>query len=209
MRTRNIAGLMLFLLFLALPARAQFVSVAGGALFPQDRSAAAVQGRVGGPALANFNRPSIITADAGAGLLPFLSAGVHYSFSEPRLSLSRGDSFGSRADVDLKAHTVTLDARLRTPQAFGFRAFGLLGGGFTRFNLNVRNQVEVPFPGGAPSSITTPVFTYGGGVEQSVLPYVRLKFEVRDYVAPISERFFQPGGAWHRVAIVGGITLGR
>lgn len=192
-----------------MPARAQFISVAGGGVFPQDRSAAPPPGQVGGPAISDFRRAGIITADAGAGIFPFVTAGVHYSYARPQLFLRRGDAFGSSADVDLKAHTVTFDTRVRTPQAFGFRAYGLAGGGITRFNLDPRRQVEVPFPGGAPSSVTSGVFTFGGGVEQSVLPYVRLKVEVRDYLGAIPKALFQPGGTWHRVAVVGGLTLGR
>ncbi len=208
-RAAGKASLVLFLLCLAPPAWGQFIAVAAGGVFSQDRSAAAPSGRVGGPALSDFSRAGIITVDAGASVFPFVTAGVHYSFSRPELFLRRGDAFGSSALVDLGTHTVTFDARVRTPQAFGFRVYGLAGGGFSRFNLDIKRQVEVPFPSGAPRSLTSPVFTFGGGVEQSVLPLVRLKLEVRDYLTPISERLFQPGGAWHRVVMVGGLVVGR
>ena len=91
----------------------------------------------------------------------------------------------------------------------GSRLYGLVGGGFTRFSVDVKQVVEVPFPGGDPDKVISPVFTVGGGIEKSVAPLVHLKLEVRDYVTPISKDFFQPGGAWHRVAVIGGIVLGR
>jgi len=75
--------------------------------------------------------------------------------------------------------------------------------------LNVKNQTEVPFPGGTPGNITSPVFTYGGGVEKKLVPLVRARFEVRDYLTPISDQLFRPGGSWHRVGVVAGVVLGR
>ena len=208
MRSGKLFWLILGFISLAPAARGQYVSVAGGGLFSQDRGAAAPSGRVGGPASAEFSASGIAAVDAGLGLLPFLGAGLHYSYARPVLSLRRGDAFGSSALVRLGAHTVTADARLRTPQIYGFRLYGLAGVGLTRFLLDVKRQVEVPFPGGAPDSVLSPVFTFAGGVEKSIAPLVRWKIEARDYVTPISEKFFQPGGAWHRVAVLGGIVFG-
>jgi hypothetical protein len=98
---------------------------------------------------------------------------------------------------------------MRTPEAFGFRVYGLVGGGFTRFTVNVKQVVETPFPEGVPDNVISPVFTFGGGIEKSVFPLLRLKFEVRDYMTAISKDFFSPGGSWHRLAVFGGIVLGR
>lgn len=143
------------------------------------------------------------------GFFPFLSAGLHYSFSRPEFELRRGDAFGSSALVDLSVHTITFEARLHTPEVSSYRLYGLLGGGFSRFALDVTRAVEVPFPRGAPDNIFSPVFTFGGGIEKSLSLLVRWKLEVRDYVTPISRQLFDAGGAWHRPAILGGIVLGR
>jgi hypothetical protein len=164
---------------------------------------------VGGPALSDFGRSGLLAVDAGIGFLPFLGANLDYSYSSPSLVLRRGDAFGSSAVTDLGAHTLTFDARLHTPHFAGFRFYGLVGGGFTRFSVNLKQLVEVPFPGGDPDNVISPVFTVGGGIEKSVAPLVHLKLEARDYVTPISRDFFQPGGAWHRFAVIGGIVLGR
>ena len=208
MKSGRVFWLILLLISLGPAARGQYVSVAGGGLFSPDSSAAAPAVRVGVPASAEFSASGIAAVDAGLGLLPFLGAGLHYSYARPELSLRRGDAFGSSALVRLGAHTVTVDARLRSPQIYGFRLYGLAGVGVTRFLLDVKRQVEVPFPGGAPDSVLSPVLTFAGGVERSIVPLVRWKAEVRDYVTPISEKFFQPGGAWHRVAVLGGIVFG-
>lgn len=189
-----------FVILLTLAAQAQFVSVSGGGVVTQDRNATA---------RADFSASPILAVDAGLPIFPFVTGGVHYSYSRPELSLFRGDAFGSRATVGLQANTLTFDARVHTPQFSGWRLYGLAGVGLTRFGLNVKQQLETPFPGGAPNSVTSPVFTYGGGVERSVLPLVRLKFEVRDYLTGISQRFFPPGGTFHRTSVVGGIVFGR
>ena len=189
-------------------ARAQYIAFGAGGLFPQDQSGDAAGG-VGGPALSEFGNSGLLAVDAGIGFLPFLGAGLHYSYSSPSLLLRRGDAFGSSAITDLGAHTLTFDARLHTPHFAGFRLYGLVGGGFTRFSVDVKQVVEVPFPGGDPDKVISPVFTVGGGIEKSVAPLVHLKFEARDYVTPISKNFYAPGGAWHRVAVMGGIVFGR
>ena len=190
-------------------AHTQFIAVGGGGLLPQNLSAPPPAGRVGGPAGADFSRSGILAVDAGIGFFPFLTGGLHYSFSRPELFLRRGDAFGSSARVDLGAHTIAFDGRFRTPQVAGFRLYALAGVGFTRFHLNVKQAVEVPFPRGAPDNVLTPVGTFGGGIERSIAPFLHLKLEARDYVTPISEQFFRPGGVWHRVAVIGGIVLGR
>ena len=199
------------LLLMPTLAPAQYFSVGVGGLFSQGRSAALANplaGNVLGTASADFSKTGILTLDAGTSVLPFMTAGVHYSFSRPELTLRRGDAFGSSAVADLNAHTLTFDARLRAPRVVGLRPYGLAGVGFTRFNMSVRNQVEVAFPGGA-GSVTSPVFTFGAGVERKLLPLVGAKLEVRDYLSPLSEKFYQPGGSWNRVAVIVGLVLGR
>ncbi len=143
------------------------------------------------------------------GLLPFLGGEIHYSHSTPELMLRRADAFGSSARIDLGSHTLTFDGRLRTPELFGVRLYGLLGAGLSRFSLNVKQQVEQPFPKGAPEDLLAPVLTYGGGFEKGLTPLVRWKFEVRDDVSPIPEELFGPGGSWHRVQTTVGIVIGR
>ncbi|MBI4442393.1 MAG: hypothetical protein HY649_03335 [Acidobacteria bacterium] len=198
-----------FIISLAVPARAQFISIGGGELFSQDLRSEAQPGLVGGPARSEFDRSGLLAVDVGFPVLPFLGAGLHYSYSRPALFLQRGDAFGSSAQLQLRSHTLTFDARLRTPQAFGVRLYALAGIGLSRFNLDVQQLVEVPFPGNTPEGILSPVFAFGGGVEKTIFPMIRVKLEVRDYVTPISEDLFRPGGGWHRVAVIGGIVLGR
>jgi hypothetical protein len=200
--------LAILLVVSASTARAQYVAFGAGGLFPQDQSGDGAGG-VGGPALSEFGNSGLLAVDAGIGFLPFLGMGLHYSYSSPELILRRGDAVGSSAVTDLGSHTLTFDARLRTPHFAGVRLYGLVGGGFTRFSVAVKQVVEVPFPGGDPDNVISPVFTMGGGIEKSVAPLLHLKFEVRDYVTPISRDFYGPGGAWHRVAVIGGIVLGR
>ncbi len=192
-------------LLVTLAAHAQFVSVSGGGVVTQDRTASAGLGT----ARADFSSSPIVAADAGLPIFPLVTGGVHYSYSRPGLSLFRGDAFGSRAEVGLQANTLTFDARVHTPQFSGWRLYGLAGVGFTRFTLDVNQQVESPFPSGAPNSVTSPVFTYGGGLERKVVPLVRLKLEVRDYLTGLSNRFFTPGGTFHRTAVLGGVVFGR
>ena len=189
-------------------AHAQYIAFGAGGLFPQDQSGDGASS-IGGLATSDFGRSGLLAVDAGIGFLPFLGAGLHYSYSSPELVLRRGDAFGSSAKADLGSHTLTFDARLRTPHIAGFRLYGLAGGGFTRFTVNLKQVVEDPFPSGEPDNVLSPVFTLGGGIEKSVAPLVHLKLEVRDYVTPISRDFFHPGGAWHRVAVIGGIVFGR
>lgn len=209
MKLRTVSSLILLSFSVAPIASAQFISVSGGGLFPQSLSSSAPAGRVGGADRADFSNPLIVAVDGGIGFLPFLGVGVHYSHARPELTLRRGDAFGSSAIVDLSANTLTFDARLHTPRFFGFRGYAFAGAGFTRFSLNVKSQVEVPFPKGVPDSLTAPVGTFGGGVEKKLFPLLAGKLEVRDYLTPIPDTLFLPGGMWHRVAIFGGIVLGR
>jgi len=53
------------------------------------------------------------------------------------------------------------------------------------------------------------VFTFGGGVEHRLAPLVRLKLEVRDYVGSTLSRLLAGEGAWHRVAVIGGLVVGK
>ncbi|MBI1955855.1 MAG: hypothetical protein HYS38_05630 [Acidobacteria bacterium] len=220
MRLRAVCGLILFFVGVVPVARGQYLAIGGGGVFSQDLSSESqilplastqpTQIPISvGSGHSNFTASGLLAVDAGIGFFPLFSAGLHYSYARPELSLTRGDFFGSSALVNLSAHTLTFDARLRTPEIVGYHLYGLLGGGFSRFTLDVKRQVEVPFPGGAPDDALSPVFTFGGGIEKSVSPLVRLKLEVRDYVTGVSETLFRPGGAWHRVAVIGGIVLGR
>lgn len=193
----------------ALSARAQFVAFSVGGLLSQDLSSETPQGQIGGPARSQFDNGGMYAIEAGFPLLPFVGGAVHYSHSRPELSLSRGDAFGSSARAELPTHTLTFDARLRTPELAGVRLYGLAGVGFSRFSLEVKQAVEVPFPAGAPDRVVSPVFTYGGGVQKSLLPGVGIKLEVRDYWTAASEDLFRPGGGWHRVAVMVGVVLGR
>lgn len=188
---------------------AQYVSVAVGALFPQNLSGGATPGSVGGQASANFTKSPIFTADGGFNFLPFIGAGLHYSYAKPELDLRRSDAFGSRAVAEVAAQTITFDLRVNSVKFNGFRVYGFGGVGVSRFNLNVKSQVEVPFPKGVPGDLVGPVGTFGGGIERSFFPYLATKLEIRDYITPISSNIYVPGGMWHRVAIVGGIRFGR
>ena len=145
--------------------RAQFVAVGGGMVSARDRAAPASS--------SDFQRSALVALDAGTSVLPFVTAGVHYSFTRPEVLFRRNDMFGSRALLDLGTHTLTFDARLRTPTLRGWRLYGLAGVGLARFNPDVKSQIEVPFPGAPPKSETKPVFTFGGGVEHRLAPLVR------------------------------------
>jgi hypothetical protein len=199
-RPSTALALLFFCFLAAAPASAQFISIAGGGLFPQDR-------QEGGDS-ATFGNASMFTFDAGTSVFPFVTAGVHYSRARPDFTVTRATPAFS-AQGDFTAHTLTFDARLRTPQAFGIRLYGLAGVGLSRFVVDLRDVTGTVSPPGVPENATLGVFTYGGGIERSVVPLVRLKLEVRDYVSSVPDRFFPPGGSWHRVAVVGGITLGR
>jgi len=190
-------------------ARGQYVAVSAGRIFPQDLSAPPAAGSVGGPARSEFSSSAMLSVDAGIGFLPLIGAGLHYSFSRPELLLRRPDSFGSSAVVELASHTLTFDVSLHTPAFSGFRLYGLVGVGFSRFHLDVKKQVEVPFPGGAPVNLLAPVFAYGAGIERSLAPFIRWKLEARDDISPIPKDLFGPQGAWHRPQVSAGIIIGR
>ena len=178
-------------------ASAQFVSIGGGAVFPQDR-----QGTAAGATIvtANWGRSGIVTLDAGMGFLPLLAGSLHYSYARP--DLFRSGSFGT-ALSRVGTHTLTLDARLRSPEIGGLRVFGFAGVGFSRANAGLATAVSLS------TRDTFPVFTFGGGVEKRIAPLLHVKGELRDYLSGIPESLFSPGGSWHRVAATGGITLGR
>jgi hypothetical protein len=108
----------------------------------------------------------------------------------------------------VSAKTFTFETRFRSPFYSSFRFFGLGGAGITRFGLDVKTEIENPFPGGAPGGLTAFVFTYGGGIERHIHQLLHLRLEVRDYVSPVPSELYRPGGLWHRVAVMGGITLG-
>jgi hypothetical protein len=193
--------LLLFLFSFSSSARAQFIGFTGGASLPRDLGGASAE-------RSEFSRRGYFAVDFGMRAFPLVNMGVHFSSTGTDAQLRRGDALGSGANVDLSAKTVTFDTRLRSPFVSSFRFFGLAGAGVTRFGLDVQQAVENPFPAGAPGGITSFVFTYGGGVERHLHQLVHLRFEVRDYVSPVSTQLFRPGGLWHRVAVSGGITIG-
>jgi opacity protein-like surface antigen len=195
-----------FLLFLcASSAHAQFVGIAGGRNLPRDLGSGSAE-------RSDFNNGGYFALDVGLRPFRLITMGVHFSLAGSDLRLERGDVrgdvLGSRADVGLSAKTVTFDTRVRSPFVSSFRFFGLAGAGVARYGLDVRQAAGNPFPAGAPGGVTSFVFTYGGGVERHLHQLVDLRFEVRDYVSPVSTELYRPGGLWHRVAVSGGITIG-
>ncbi|MEE8177211.1 MAG: outer membrane beta-barrel protein [Acidobacteriota bacterium] len=202
-----LCGILLFFCVAQL-AQGQFLGIGGGGLFSKDLGGGTAAGPVPGSARSEFGNGRIFTLDVGTRVYPYVSSGLHYSFSSADMLLVRGDAFGSSAEAELSAHTITFDTRVRTPSAKRFRFYGLAGVGITRFGLDVKSELEVPFPGGAPDNVTSFVITYGAGFERHLRQLVHLRLEVRDYQTFISDQLFQPGGAWHRVAVIGGITVG-
>ena len=202
--TRRSSLLLLLLLCLSSAAHAQFLGIAGGRNFPQDLG----RPSSGASPRSEFGHGGFFSLDVGLPAFRFVTMGVHYSSSGSDLRLERGDAFGSRADAHLSAKTVTFDTRVRSPFVSSFRFFGLGGAGVTHFGLDVNQAVENPFPGGAPGGLTSFVFTYGGGIERHLRQLAHLRIEVRDYVSPVSTQLYRPGGLWHRVAVIGGITIG-
>jgi len=197
-------ALLVWLLCVSSAAQAQFLGIAGGRSFPQDLGRASAQSSP----RSEFRHGGYFALDFGLRAFPFVNMGGHFSSSGSDLRMERGDTLGSRAEVRLSAKTVTFDTRVRSPFVSSFRFFGLAGAGVSRFGLDVRQAVENPFPGGAPGGATSFVFTYGGGVERHLRQLVHLRFELRDYLSPVSTQLYRPGGLWHRVAVVGGITIG-
>src|SRR5579885_654286 len=210
MKLWKLSGLLLLAAFLAPAANAQYISVSGGGLFPQSLSGTATRGNFVGTARADFDHTSVLAAEAGFGFLPFIGMDVHYSHSKPSLNLQIGDILGSSALADLDSNTVTLDLRVRPPSAFGFRPFAFVGGGFSQFSLEVKNQVAAPFPNGVPGNLYAPVISYGGGFDYKFIPLVGARLELRDdVITNISNKIYQPEGSWHRLAVPVGIVLGR
>jgi hypothetical protein len=161
-----------------------------------------------GSARTHFDSGGIFALDAGTRIFPFVSAGLHYSSSKTDVRIEREDAIGSSAEGELSAHTFTLDFKARTPSFFTFRLFGLAGAGLTRLGLDVESEVENPFPGGAPDNLNAFVFTYAVGVEKHLNQLVHLRVEARNYLTPVSEQLFGPGGRWRRPAVIAGITVG-
>jgi len=186
-------------------AQAQFIGFAGGRNLPRDLG-------TGSSERSGFDNGGYFALDVGLRRFRLVTLGVHFSLAGSDLRLERGDvrgdALGSRADVDLSAKSVTFDTRLRSPFVSSFRVFGLAGAGVARYGLDVKQAVENPFPSGVPGGITSFVFTYGGGIERHLHQLVHLRFEMRDYVSPVSTQLYRPGGLWHRVAVSGGITIG-
>ena len=189
-------------LFLYVPsAQAQFIGFAGGGNLPRDLGQGSLE-------TSDFDNSGYFAVDVGLRRIGLVTMGVHYSSAGSDLRLDRGDALGSSAELDLSHKTVTFDTRVRSPFVSSLRFFGLAGAGVTRFGVDVKQAVENPFPQGVPGGITSFVFTYGGGVERHLHQLVHLRFEVRDYVSPVSDQIYRPGGLWHRLAVSGGITIG-
>ncbi|MBI4444014.1 MAG: hypothetical protein HY649_11660 [Acidobacteria bacterium] len=200
MKAAKILWRLLLFVGMAPAAFGQFLGISGGWLQPQNLASVTAR--------SNISSAGIFTLDAGVRVFPYVTAGLHYSSFASDLLLERGDFLGSSAEVELRARTFTFDTRLRSPFVSGFRFYGLAGVGITRFGMDVKRSVEVPFPGGAPDGITSFAFTYGGGLERHLRQLLHLKLEVRDYRTPISDQLFRPGGSWHRLAVIGGFTIG-
>lgn len=201
-----IAGMMIW----AAGARAQYFGVGLGRSFGDDlRGAASGAVSALNPLSAGIRDGNTLVLEAGANYARFLRSGIHYNYSRPEGFLTRGDAFGSRADLQLRAHTLTFDLGVRTPEFAGFRLYGVGGVGAGRFNIEVTRQVEAPFPAGPPDNLVVPVVAYGGGLEHQFLPGVRWKVEVRNERTSAPEDFFRPGGAWNRILVAGGLVLGR
>lgn len=194
-------ALLLLLLLCGSSAHAQFVGVTVGRNLPLD-----LGGRTS--ERSEFPHGGYFAADFGMRAFPLVNMGVHFSSAGSDARLLRGDALGSRSDVDLSARTVTFDTRVRSPFVSRFRFFGFAGAGVTRFSLDVRQEVENPFPDGAPGGLTSFVFTYGGGIERHLRQLLHLRLEVRNYVSPVSNHLYRPGGLWHRLTVSGGITIG-
>ena len=195
---------------LQLSLHAQYLGIGLGRSFGTDLNAAASSTPSAlNPLSAGLRDSNVLTIEAGGSFLRYLRSGIHYGYARPEAFLSRGDAFGSRAELQLRAHVLTFDIGLRTPELAGLRLFGVAGAGVGRFNIEVLDQVEVPFPSGPPDSLVVPVLAYGGGVEQEFLPGVRWKAELRDEWTSAPEDLFRPGGSWHRVLLSAGLVFGR
>jgi hypothetical protein len=201
MSSQQILAVLLAVALWPVAGQSQYIAIGGGGVLSQTLTGT-------GPERAAFDRTGIFTLEGGAWFLPLIGAQIHYSYSNPEMFLQRADAFGSSARLSLGIHTITFDGRLHTPEIAGFRLYGLLGGGFSRINLTVKEQLETPFPSGAPSDLRAPVGAFGAGLEKSFAPFLRWKIEVRDDVHPIPKTFLPSGGAWHRTQIVSGIVIG-
>ncbi len=210
MKVKPIYSLILFCLCFTPAAHAQHISVAVGGLIPKSPSGSGTVASIFQSA--DFRKSPIVTVDAGAGFLPLVDANVHYSYSQPDVSIRKSGiagSPGSTAEVGLGGHTVTIEAQVHPPRPLRFGLYGFAGAGVTRFQVDLKSQSGSPFPSGLPDVITSPVFTFGVGVEKKLLPLIAAKVELRDYTGSVPKKLYDPGGAWNRVAIVAGIVLGR
>jgi hypothetical protein len=207
--------LLVFLVCFARPCNAQFVSVSAGGLLPHDRSVGAPN-----PASSSFNTSWQVAADGGVPVFPFVVAAVHYSYARPGVFLAWAGQ--NTALFNLAQHNLVFEGRLRTPTLLNWRFYALAGVGFSHFSSLLPPCPSVQTSGGTftwvnstsflppcASTQTKPMFTFGGGIEHSILPLLRLKIEARDYVTSGLESLLMPGGAWHRTAVLGGIVVGR
>ena len=204
-----IAAIILFILS-GYSAHAQYFGIGLGRMFGDDLRAAAssLPGALN-PLSAGIREGNTLVLEGGVNYLRFLRTGLHYNYSRPEGFLKLGDLLGSSAELQLRAHTLTFDIGVRSPEFAGFRLFGIAGAGAGRFNIEVQDTVAVPFPSGPPEDLVVPVAAFGGGIEHQFMPGMRWKVEARDEWTSAPEDLFRPGGSWHRVLVSAGIVLGR
>jgi hypothetical protein len=189
-----------------LPARAQYGAITLGG---QVGSSIVAPTAAGGQTEVDFEAEKVLGLDFGWGPSRYFGFVVHYSHATPEVTLRRGDAIGSSATADVSTHTLTLDGRIHSPTFARFRLYGFVGGGLSRFNVDIQEQVELPFPDGVPDSLVAPVLTYGGGVERIFFPYLRWRMEVRNDVSALPEEFVPGDHRWNRTQAVAGLVIGR
>jgi hypothetical protein len=196
---------LLALLLIAFPAtgRAPYVSIAVGGQPGKTINAET------GAARADFDTATVFGVGFGWGPIPYAGLQAYYSHATPELTWSRGDALGSRAVADISTHTLTLEGRIHTPTFARFRLYGFVGGGASRFNVDIKEQLEVPFPGGEPDSVVSSVLTYGGGVERIFFPYLRWRLEVRNNVSDLPDELLLGDRKWNRPQFAAGILIGK
>ena len=98
-------------------AQAQYLGIGLGRSFGDDLGAAAggVPGALN-PLSAGIREGNTLVLEAGANYLRFLRTGIHYNYSRPEGFLRRGDAFGSRAELQLRAMAAGLTPDFYTPE---------------------------------------------------------------------------------------------
>src|SRR5215212_9162952 len=98
-------------------ARAQYFGIGLGRTFGDDLAAAvsSVPGALN-PLSAGIREGNTLVLEGGANYLRFLRTGLHYNYSRPEGFLRLGDVLGSSANLQLRAHTLTVDIGVRSPE---------------------------------------------------------------------------------------------